>query len=158
MKELKGRHVLGIFIAFFGVMFAVNFTFMSYAFSTFTGEDRPRPYVAGLEYNKTLKARSEQKAHGWQATIDAARASGDVVVKVSIVDRHGAPQDGLEVTLVFRRPTNAALDKTYPLTQAGNGLYRATAPAIAPGQWDLVVQSTLPDGTAFEAQRRVLLP
>lgn len=157
MKELKGRHVLAVFIAFFGVMFAVNITFMSYALSTFTGEDRPRPYVAGLEYNKTLKARAAQKEHGWRATIDTARVGRDVVANVSIVDRNGAPQRGLSPTLVFRRPTNAALDQSFPLAPTGD-LYRVTAPSIVPGQWDLVVQSTLPDGTTFEAQRRVLLP
>ena len=46
MRELKGVHVLALILGFSGVTIGVNVVFITYAYSTFTGEDVPR----GLEF------------------------------------------------------------------------------------------------------------
>jgi len=155
--EVKGRHVLAALLGFFGVTIAVNAAFVTYALETFTGEDVARPYVQGLAYNQTLSARAAQSKLGWRSTIDVERDAGGAVIDVAFEDRVGNPQDGLAVSVVLRRPTNAALDRSVALTSSGGGRYSARLVDVASGQWDVIAHTTAPDGAAFEATRRVML-
>lgn len=156
--ELKGRHVLAVLLGFFGVTIAVNAAFVTYALKTFSGEDVPRPYMQGLAYNQTLSARSAQAKLGWHAVIDVeSGAGGAVAINVALTDRGGNPLDGLAVSVVLRRPTNAALDRSVDLAATAKGHYIAKVAALASGQWDMTARTTAPDGTQFEATRRVLM-
>lgn len=156
-SEVKGGHVLAILLAFFGITIAVNVVFASYAISTFTGEDVAKPYLKGLDYNKTLSARSAQAALGWSAEIDAQRAGTETVVTVRFLARDGTPRIALDVTADLRRPTDATLDRTLRLEPAGDGVYRATVEDLAAGQWDVIARTVADNGTPFEATRRVVL-
>ncbi len=51
---LTGRHVLLIFLAFFGSIFAVNGWFLYSALSTHTGVVAVEPYRKGLAYNERI--------------------------------------------------------------------------------------------------------
>ena len=157
MSELKGNHVLALLLGFFGVTIAVNAVFVTYALQTFSGEDKPRPYLQGLAYNKTLAEHADQAKLGWTATIDTGLSARDGITKVRIVDRNGVPQDGLTVVVTFRRPTDAAFDRSISLSAIGAGKYEGTAQDLAAGQWDLVARTTAPNGVRFEAMRRVLV-
>jgi nitrogen fixation protein FixH len=139
--ELKGWHVLAGLLAFFGITLAVNIALTVYAIDTFSGEDVAKPYLRGLEYNRTLESRAAQVARGWTATIDATRDGAAAALAV-------------EATL--RRPTDAALDRTIELTAVGGGEYRAAAEGLAPGAWDIIVR-VKEDGAVFEAERRIVL-
>ena len=156
---LKGGHVLMMFIAFFGVMMAVNGAMAYFAVTTFSGEDVSQPYQKGLEFNKTLAARAAQAKLGWHVAVDLERSAGaGGTVAVTIKGKDGAALDGLTVNAFLRRPTDATMDKTMPLSASGNGVYSAAVPALAAGQWDVIAQTTAADGTAFEAHRRIDLP
>ena len=155
--ELKGGHVLAILLGFFGVTIAVNAALAMYAIETFSGEDVSKPYLKGLEYNKTLAAHAAQTALGWSAEIEVERNVPDAIVTVRVFGRERAPKNGLAVTAELRRPTNAHLDRSVALEAAGDGVYRAKAKDLAAGQWDVIARTSSEDGTAFEAVRRVVL-
>lgn len=155
-RELKGWHVLVMMLAFFGVTIAVNVVFTMYAIGTFSGEDVSKPYLKGLEYNRTLEARAAQAALGWKATIEAEHRNGGTTISTHIVDRDGQGKSALTVEAVLQRPTDARLDRTIDLSPAGDGNYRAVAADLAPGVWDLIVRTKNGD-VAFEARRRVVL-
>jgi nitrogen fixation protein FixH len=157
-REFTGFHALALILGFFGVTIAVNSVFITYALSTFSGEDVSTPYQRGLEYNKTLEARAAQSALKWTASIDVAREAGtDALIVVSISGADGAPLSGLDVAATLRRPTDAKLDRTVVLEPMGNGSYRGVAKGVAAGQWDVIARTTASGGSAFEAERRILL-
>ena len=58
--EMTGRKIAAIFVLFFGVIMAVNFTMASFASSTFGGVVVPNSYVASQKYNDWLAAAREQ--------------------------------------------------------------------------------------------------
>lgn len=156
--ELKGWHVLLMLLAFFGITIAVNVVFTTYALSTFSGEDVSKPYLRGLEYNKTLAARAEQAKLKWTATIEVEREGvAGAVVTVSIAGADGQAVGGLAVTALFKRPTDANLDKTVTLEPLGGGQYRGRVADVLAGQWDVVARAGSGDAPSFEAERRVKL-
>jgi len=155
--ELKGSHVLIATLVFFGVAIAVNIAMATYAITTFSGEDIPNPYIRGLAYNRTLAAHAAQNKLGWTAEIGAARMGADTRVTLSVRDHQSRELSTLKVEVTFRRPTNAKLDRTETLAGDGNGLYAASVRGLAPGAWDVIARTTAPDGTVFEATRRVVL-
>ncbi len=154
--ELKGWHVLVMMTAFFGVTIAVNVAFTIYAVGTFSGEDVSKPYLRGLEYNRTLETRAAQAALGWNATIDAVHENDGTAVSARITDRDGQAKSALTVEALLRRPTDARLDRAIELTAIGDGTYRAVAVDLPAGAWDVVVRAKKGD-TVFEATRRVVL-
>jgi len=154
--ELKGGHVLAALLAFFAITVAVNTVFTVYAISTFSGEHVTKPYVRGLEYNKTLAARAAQATLAWKAELTLSREGLGAQVVLRMVDRNAKPLSGLDAEVVLRRPTNAMLDRTIKLDPVGGGEYRATVPEIAAGQWDVVAKAKAASAT-FEAERRIVL-
>lgn len=159
MRELKGWHVLVMILAFFGVTIGVNSVFVSYALSTFSGEDETQPYLKGLAYNRTLAEKDAQAALGWQAQIDAQRIDGgETLVRVRILDRDAKPLNTLEVTMRLRNPVNSYLDRYLTLHARGQGDYEARITDLSRGQWDIIARTRANDGTGFVATRRVLLP
>jgi len=151
---IKGWHVLAAFIAFFGVIIAVDIVFVSLAYRTFSGEAASNPYETGLLYNRTLAQRRQEAALGWTATIE--ETAGDTV-QVRVTDRTGAALEGLTVTGELERPATTRGKRTVRFASAGPGLYRAdTAPLD--GAWDLRVTIRGPGETVFEAQRRLVRP
>ena len=138
---LTGKHVLFILLGFFGVMLAVNIYFTIKAVKSFPGEDVPRSYLQGIEYNKTLQARAAQDASGWSAAVNTAKSGADeqtLILKMN--DRSGRGISGLTVTGKLRHPTDTSLDKDIVLVDAGGGIYRAKLGSIS-GQWGLIANA-----------------
>lgn len=159
MRELKGWHVLVMMLAFFGVTIGVNSIFVSYALSTFAGEDVKQPYLKGLAYNRTLAAHDAQVALGWQATIAARREKGGAaIISLRLVNGEQQPMSALDVDLLLRHPVNAYLDRTLKLEGKGDGLYEIEVAGLSRGQWDIVARTRSADNVAFETKRRVVLP
>ncbi len=125
--RIKGWHVLAGFIAFFGLIIAVNAVFVIQATRSFPGESFERPYERGVRYNEKLQARRRADAEGWQASF-----TRDDDFVVSIVNAQG-PVDGLEVDLVFKWAGQPDGDKKLRLTGIGDGQYQAGAPFTLKG-------------------------
>lgn len=159
MRELKGWHVLVMILAFFGVTIGVNSIFVSYALSTFAGEDVKQPYQKGLEYNQQLAGRQAQAALGWQASIAARReANGEALVMVRLRNSEEQPLSALDVDVQLRHPVNAHLDRSLKLKALGDGVYEARVADLKRGQWDVVASTRNSENVAFTASRRVVLP
>jgi len=163
MAPLTGRKTLAILVASFGVVFAVNGymiaqavnTFRGEAASTFRGESEKDEYLQGIDYNRTLARRAEQKARGWHAAIGAIRVAGGAIqVALDVKARDGSPVSGLKIEGVLRHPSDAHRDLALAFTDAGSGTYRALLQHVSPGVWEVEVRSP---NTPFEASRSLWL-
>lgn len=150
IKEIKGRHVLIALIVFFGVIIAVDTVFVTTALRTFRGEDEPRSYVQGLNYNDVLERRAAQAELGWTAT-SAVTVQG---VEVRVRDDAGNPVSGLVMDARLRHPADSTLDLPLTLAETGSGLY-AQAFDVPRGRWTLVVST--PEGPPFELEQDIWL-
>ena len=89
---LEGWHVLAIFVAFFGAIFAVNGVFLYQALATNTGIVANEPYRKGLHYNERIAAQDAQNALGWAEAVQLT-PSGDLTL--TLADGQGAPVTGI---------------------------------------------------------------
>lgn len=160
MREFKAWHALVILLGFFGVTIGVNTVFVTYALSTFAGEDISQPYLKGLDYNKKLAAVQAQSQLGWTATMTAEReaATKAVVIDVVMLDGAKQPLPALALTVLLRHPMNAHLDREVKFEDLGAGRYRARVDKLKPGAWDIVAKTDGDKSTPFEASRRFMLP
>lgn len=150
IKEIKGYHVLIGLLVFFGVIFTVNAVFLTQALRTFSGEDEPRSYIQGINYNDTLERREAQAALGWTA-VSTVNETG---VHLEITDADGQGVTGLMMDARLRHPADSSLDIPLTLRGDGPGVYTASA-SIPAGRWTLVVST--PDGPPFEMEQEVWL-
>lgn len=125
--QLTGRKVTAIFVVFFGIVMAVNFTMAHFASSTFGGVVVENSYVASQNYNKWLDEAAAEKKLGWSA---AATRLPDNRVALRFT---GAPDD-LVVTGVVRHPLGHAPDQALRFARAADGAFVSDR-AVAPGRW-----------------------
>jgi nitrogen fixation protein FixH len=159
-REFKGWHALVILLGFFGVTIGVNTVFVSYALSTFAGEDVSQPYLKGLEYNKKLAKVAAQGSLGWTATMSAQRdaATRSVVIDLVLLDSARQPVGALGMIALVQHPMNAHLDRETKFEEVGAGHYRVSMSALNPGAWDITAKTGDGAKTPFEASRRFVLP
>jgi nitrogen fixation protein FixH len=156
---LTGRHVLLMFLAFFGVVFAVNAYMMRAAVSTFSGVQTETPYKMGLAYNTRIAASRKQDELGWTVAARVIRApDGGASVVLEAADRTGAPLSGLTGRIRLQRPADKRLDRDADLAATGTGRYGAELRGVSAGQWDAVVFLERGGEMVFESTSRVLLP
>ena len=67
---MTGRAVWWYFVAFFGVVAAVNAVMATLAIRTHSGVVTEHPYEKGLAYNQVVAAEAQQEALGWKGTIN----------------------------------------------------------------------------------------
>lgn len=146
MRELTGKHVLAISVAFFGVIIAVNVTMAFKAVGTFPGLEVENSYVASQTWDKEMAA---QKALGWSLAEDYDEAAQEL--RLTFTDSTGAPVQLAGLKVLVGRPTEAADDK-FPDFVREAGVYSARLP-LQPGKWMLHVEATAPDGTLY--RRRI---
>ncbi len=132
-KELTGRHVLYMLLAFFGVMLAVNIYFTVAAVKSFRGEDVPRSYRQGLEYNQTLAARAVQNDMDW--SVRANQIDDRIVLLFQ--DNDGQAITQLSVEAKLRHPVDTARDLPVKFSPNAEGRYEATNIPLG-GKWLLV--------------------
>lgn len=151
LNPVRGWHVLVLIVLFFGVTIGVNATFITLAMRTHPGEDVPRSYYQGLNFNDTLALRREQAAMGWTARFNVV--DGELLVAVS--DADGAPVSGLNLVGTLNHPTNTSRDCPLDFTEGRSGLYRVALPCSEAGQWHLLAHN---DGDApFEMEHELWL-
>ena len=157
-KPLTGRAVLVMLVAFFVVVFGVNGLMMRLAIQTLPGTEVDSAYSASLAYEKEIAAARDQDARAWKVNAHVQRATdGGATVQVEARDNRGLPMSGLTFQGRFERPTDRRADQPVDLTEVGGGVYRGSAPLIAPGQWDLVLEGDAAGQRMFLSKNRVLL-
>ncbi|MEI8177636.1 FixH family protein [Aestuariivirga sp.] len=133
-KELKGGHVLAMIIAFFGVIFGVNFLLAYLANSTWSGLVVENGYVASQTFNSDLAKARAQESLGWNVAFSHDKDS----VKISFADARGAKIETLNLTGKLQRTVTDKQDQVLVFGWMGSGLYSAPA-RLAPGLWEVEV-------------------
>jgi nitrogen fixation protein FixH len=155
---LTGRVVLISIVAFFAVVIAVNLVLMKLAIDTLPGTEVDSAYTASLAYEREIAAAHAQNMRNWQ--VDAhveRRADGAATVRVEARDSGGAPMPGLKFVGRFERPTDRRADQPVTLAEIAIGIYRGSAPVLAAGQWDLVLQGDVAGQRMFLSKNRIVL-
>ena len=155
-RPLTGRGVLLWLAGFFLCVIAVNAGFVVASVKTFSGEDEQKPYLQGVAYNRILARRAGQRKLGWRASLAAERIAGAVRIRLALAAPDGTPERGLALHGELRHPMDENRDRAMTLKEVGAGLYQADIAGVAPGAWDVVVE-TADDQPPFEASRRLWL-
>ena len=154
--RIKNWHVLVWLSLFFGVVFAVNGTFIYLALATHPGDDQKDAYVAGLEYNKEIAEMRAQQKLGWRATL-SVKPDGPAgeFIELAFVDVAGNPVRGLKLEAELRSPVTASLDHPIKFKGAEPGVFRASVAEAPQAQWDLVVEARSDLGQVFRLRHRL---
>jgi nitrogen fixation protein FixH len=131
LNPLRGWHVLIMILIFFGVTIGVNATFITLAIGTYPGEDVPRSYVQGINYNDRLEQRRIQAELGWSAQLN--RVGDDVIVEV--LDRDNARVSGLNLLGQINHPTDTSRDCIISLREDDDALYRTRLSCHVDAGW-----------------------
>ena len=158
-RPLTGRMVLVILLAFFGTVIGFNVTMMKLAIATLPGTEVDSAYSASIGYEKEIRAAEDQAARDWRVDAHIVRGrDGAATLEVEARDKSGQPVSGLTFQGRLERPTDKRADLAVVLSEAGNGIYRGSAGAVAPGQWDLVIEADAAGGRRmFLSKNRVML-
>ncbi|MEX0694782.1 MAG: FixH family protein [Rhodospirillales bacterium] len=153
VRRITGRMVLIGFIAFFGVIAAVNGLFMYFALSTWPGLTTDDAYKKGIDYNRTLNEAARQKAVGWQSGI-VIDAIGKLTV--TLTDKNRQPLQGAIVSLSLTRPLGDARAYSVMLEENAAGQYAGTFTEPQPGRWIASVSAQL-NGFSYQMNHEVLV-
>ncbi|WP_083754419.1 FixH family protein [Bradyrhizobium murdochi] len=157
-KPLTGGKVLLMMVTFFAVVIGVNAVMMRLAIQTLPGTEVDSAYSASLAYEKEIATARDQSARNWRVDAHVERSGeGGATLLVEARDNFGRPMSGLKFQGRFERPTDRRADLPVALAEVGIGIYRGSAPAIAPGQWDLVLEGVGAGQRLFLSKNRVLL-
>lgn len=144
-RELRGHHVLIMFLGFFGVIFAVNGYFLYSALGTHTGVVSVEPYRKGLHYNDRIALEEKQSELGWSHGIEAG-LDGRIVVRFN--ERSGNPIAGLKVVGTVGRPSTNEFDRNLAFTEMAPGRYEAVTAKLEVGAWIASLEAFPPAGNA----------
>lgn len=149
-RTLTGWHVLAMFVAFFGVIIAVNLTMAMLAGGTWTGLVVKNSYVASQEYNGVLAEAAAQKARGWHDRLEYA----DGRLSLTLTDADGQPValDGVEAKV--GRPAFEGEDLSVVLMRE-RAEFSAEL-ALAPGVWAVEVTGRAGE-TPWRREARLLV-
>jgi nitrogen fixation protein FixH len=157
-RPLTGRTVLLMLLAFFGIVIGVNVTMMDLAITTLPGTEVDSAYSASIGYEREITAAHDQEARSWKVDAHIERDNnGGATLQVEARDDSGRPVAGLKFQGRLERPTDKRADLAVSLSEVGIGIYRGTAVAVAPGQWDLVLEGDQAGQRMFLSKNRVLL-
>jgi nitrogen fixation protein FixH len=131
---------------------------VTFALQTFSGAEEDDAYRKGLNYNETLAQKAAAAEKGWAAHVEVTRGDGGSAHVSARLTRQGEAVDGLTVTATLRHPANAHRDRTILLESGGDGRYGGFVPDIAPGNWDVVIETRHDGKTTLETRLRTWLP
>lgn len=141
-RRFTGWHMLGVMLAMFGVIIAVNLVMATLAVRTFGGTVVDNSYVATTRYNHWLAEARAQDARGWriETSLGALRR-----VRLVTTSRAG-PIDG-QVTAIVRHPLGRAPDFKLKFIRQADGGYLSNRP-LPPGRWllNVIVSSGAEEG------------
>ncbi len=156
-RELTGRAVLYLMVAFFAVVIGVNAFMAHEALSTFGGVETDSSYEAGQMFERDVAMAKAQDAQHWR--VDAkvtAAANGGALLDIVARDASGAALAGMTATARFARPTDRRLDRTVAVTEDGAGHFRGSAD-ISAGQWDLIIELSRHGDRLFRSKNRIVI-
>lgn len=152
MREFTGKHMLAIMLAFFGVVFAVNFTMVYFARHSWTGLVVENSYVASQEFNEKTAAMEADAALDVHPDLTVEQG----VLKLSLHTKAGEPVPATSVKVTLGRPSDDGEDFTVELAAGAPGHFEV-AKDIASGQWTGMLSAELPGHGAWSRPIRLVL-
>jgi nitrogen fixation protein FixH len=152
---LSGFHVLFALVGFFGVIVAVNATFLYFALATFSGIETPDAYQRGLQYNAVLVEAERQEALGWQGELTLERKR----IELALRDAAGRPVSGATASARIGRPATNRHDSEIALAEVAAGRYAADLAGLPEGAWiaDIAVHRAGAEDTPWRIRERLWL-
>ena len=147
--RLTGRHVAMGFVAFFGLIAAVNVTMATFAGGTWPGLVVANSYVESQRFNERLEEARRQNARG--LTLDLGYVGNRLTL--ALTDDRGRPADILAGTVRIGRPVTTAEDRLLDLRHARGGSASVEAD-LAPGMWVAKVTLITDDGQTWRRETR----
>ncbi|WOC15692.1 FixH family protein [Pseudochrobactrum sp. MP213Fo] len=129
-RVFTGWHMLGIMIAFFGVIIVVNIIMATSAITSWSGLVVKNSYVASQEFNEKSIIGKAHAALNWQPEMSYQ----DGVVRYRLTDPDGNAVKAVGATAVFRRPVNEKEDQTLNMLPADDNFLTAEA-TLNDGNW-----------------------
>ncbi len=129
IRPFTGKKVAMIFIAFFGVVIAVNLTMARLATSTFGGLIVDDSYLAGQHFNSWLAEAKVEQTLGWKGELVRDPEGG---VAMSVTGSDGKPMRAASVTAIAEHPLGQQPLTNLTLREIAPGTY--AAPLLA-GRW-----------------------
>ncbi|MDX2113035.1 MAG: FixH family protein [Alphaproteobacteria bacterium] len=145
---LTGRRVAFYFVAFFGVVAAMDAFMVTSAIRTHSGLITSEPYEKGLAYNEVVKASNVQEKLGWQGSITLE--SG--LLRFVLMDAQKKPLHSPRATAYLSRPTSTASDMVLALHDQ-----QAVLDLPEKGVWDIRIEAMVGD-QPYQLHRRVVVP
>ena len=149
-SPITGRQVAFGFVAFFGVIAAVNITMATIANGTWPGLVVKNSYVESQRFNDRLDAAREQNARG--LGLDLAHRNGRVTLALS--DAEGRGVEILSGTVHLGRPVTTAEDRLIDLPGTPDGRVAVDAD-LAPGVWLAKITLVTADGQTWRRETRL---
>lgn len=138
IKELTGKHVLIMFLTFFGIVFFASGMLVYQASTSWTGLETVDAYRKGVKYNQQLSQSEAQNKRGWSMTVSPEKLpSGGLSLQATPKDKNGETLSGLRIRVLLKRPTHTGMDRTLELKETGLGVYTGTFDRLALGKWYL---------------------
>jgi nitrogen fixation protein FixH len=156
-RRLTGWMVLGIFVAFFGVVAGVNAIMIHAALSTFPGSEVKNSYVASQVFNKEIAAMRLQGERNWRVDVVLNRLAGNAALDVTIRDAGGSALRGLVLESRLVHPVDARVDHAAQVRETQPGLYVADFGAVLPGAWNLVIEARRDGERMYVSRSRIVI-
>lgn len=155
--RLKGWHVLGATILFFGVIALVNAFMITMAVESFPGVEQKKSYLQGLHYNQSLAQKARQQELGWHIILDEGNrfSSKTERLHVTLQDRQGLPIKNAKIVATLGRPANDWADQALTFEETGQGVYQTTRLDLQKGQWLLTIEATSLDEDTIKTVTRL---
>ncbi|WP_068318051.1 FixH family protein [Polycladidibacter hongkongensis] len=156
-KRITGRHVLLCFLAFFGVIFAMNGLMMYLAIGSFPGLEVKSSYAVSQRYNDEIAIAKQQNAANWQVDLATSyQADASLVLNVQLASSEGAPQSGREVVINLHRPGTDVDDRRMNLSEGASGAYSGVIPNVDSGNWIIIMDVLNAEGMReYRSRNRV---
>ena len=152
-RKITGRTVLIGMILFFGVIFAVNGTFLFLAIDSWPGLSSKQPYRQGLDHNKTLAGADAQKTLGWRSVVSGDTSQLTIVMS----DKAGQPLSELIMKVIISRPLGSEEQFTLALAEKQNGTYHTPLSLPLTGRWIIDIRASQQNGTAYRMNHELII-
>ncbi|MGZ3410807.1 MAG: FixH family protein [Xanthobacteraceae bacterium] len=155
VRPITGFKVLLAFIAFFGVVGAVNGVLVRFATATFGGVDEKSPYQAGLQFNREIAAAAGQNALKWNVQAHFSDVASDrMQLTVVVHDSRDAPPSNVVLEARLAHPSDERHDHEIVMSERNPGNFSGEF-VRDPGQWNLVIEAWRGDERLFRSVNRV---
>ncbi len=134
-RRFTGWHMLGVMVAMFGTIIAVNLVMATLAVRTFGGTVVDNSYVASQEFNRWLAERRAQDRLGWSISVDEDGSHRPIVA----VRSPTGTLAGAAVSAVATHPLGRAPARRVDFRTLADGRHIATQPLPA-GRWLLRIE------------------